>query len=69
MRWPAMWVCTLSLALMGCPEMHRPGGLIDKAAHRDALEGIPERCDPAKREELCGNGKENSKECIEGCGG
>lgn len=68
MRWPATWVCTLSLTILGCPEMHRPGGLIDKAAHKDALESIPERCDSAQREEWCGDGRENSRECIERCG-
>lgn len=69
MRSPALWMSTLSLALMGCPEMHRPGGYLDKAAHKDALENIPERCDSELREELCGDGKENSRACIERCGG
>jgi hypothetical protein len=68
MRSPALWVSTLSLVLMGCPEMHRPGGLIDKAAHRDALESIPKRCTAKERHEFCGNGKEDSSECIRRCG-
>ena len=69
MRWPSTWVCTLSLTILGCPEVHRPGGLADKAAHKDALESIPERCTPSQREELCGNGREDSEECLKGCGG
>lgn len=69
MRWPAMWVCTVSLTLMGCPEMHRPGGLIDKAAHKDALESIPEQCTDDQRERACGKGREDTEECLTRCGG
>lgn len=69
MRWPAMWVSTVSLALMGCPEMHRPGGLIDKAAHRDALESLPKHCTEDQREQFCGKGKEDTEECLARCGG
>ena len=68
MQCPATWVCTLSLALMGCPEMHRPGGLIDRAAHKDALENIPEQCTPQERRMYCEGGKEHSAACREKCG-
>ena len=69
MRCPATWVCMLSPAVMGCPEVHRPGGLADKAAHKDALELIPERCSKEVREEYCGGGREDTQECLERCGG
>lgn len=69
MRWPAMWVYSLSLAVLGCPEVHRPGGLADKAAHRDALESIPKRCSDAERKKFCGGDKEDTEECIERCDG
>ncbi len=69
MRWPATWVCSLSLAVLGCPEVHRPGGLADKAAHRDALENIPNReCSEAEHAMFCENGKEDSEECLRRCG-
>lgn len=68
MRDLVMRVCMLSLVLMGCPEMHRPGGIIDKAAHKDALESIPKRCSEKERREFCEDG-EDSRECIERCGG
>lgn len=69
MRCPATWVCTLSLAVLGCPEVHRPGGLADRAAHKDALERIPERCNSDEHEKYCGGGRERSAKCIEECGG
>jgi hypothetical protein len=59
----------LSLALTGCPEMHRPGGIIDKAAHKDALESIPGRCSDQDHAKYCGNGKKDTEECISRCGG
>ncbi len=68
MRCPATWVCTLSLALVGCPEMHRPGGLIDRAAHKDALESIPERCSAEERRKYCEGAREHSTVCREMCG-
>jgi len=69
MRWPALWSCALSIAVTGCPEVHRPGGLADKAAHRDALELIPERCSEKERDKYCPKGQEASEECIVRCGG
>lgn len=68
MRSPATWVCTLSLVVMGCPEVHRPGGLADQAAHRDALEGIPERCSEKERLEYCGGTKKFTEDCRIRCG-
>jgi hypothetical protein len=53
---------------MGCPEVHRPGGLADRAAHQDALEHIPERCSEEQRKEFCGQGEEDSEACIRRCG-
>jgi len=68
MRWPAVWVCTLSLPLMACPEVHRMGGLADRASHQDALERIPERCSEEQREEFCGQGEEDTEACLRRCG-
>ena len=68
MRWPALWSCALSVAVTGCPEVHRPGGLADKAAHRDALELIPERCSRKDYELYCEKGGYDSPDCRARCG-
>lgn len=68
MRWPNTWVCAVSLAVMGCPEMHKPGGIIDRAAHKDALESIPERCDREQLKEFCEGNRRHSAVCREKCG-
>ncbi|WP_342378790.1 hypothetical protein NVS55_05255 [Myxococcus stipitatus] len=69
MPWPVIWVCALSLALLGCPEVHRREGLVDRSAHRDALERIPSDCTQDERARYCGNGREHSDECLQKCGG
>jgi hypothetical protein len=48
--------------------MHRPGGLIDRAAHKDALESIPERCSAEERRKYCEGAREHSTVCREMCG-
>jgi hypothetical protein len=68
MRWPALWSCALSVAVTGCPEVHRPGGLADRAAHKDALELIPEGCSEEDYERFCPKGGEDSPECRKHCG-
>jgi hypothetical protein len=68
MRWPATWVCSLSLTLLGCPEVHRPGGFADQAAHKDALESLPERCTAEVRKKYCNGEQKFSEECRIRCG-
>ncbi|QSQ10988.1 hypothetical protein [Myxococcus landrumensis] len=68
MPWPVIWVCALSLALLGCSEVHRRDGWADRAAHRDALENIPTRCTSQERERYCEGKPANDPECIEHCG-
>jgi hypothetical protein len=68
MRWPATWVCSLSFAVLGCPEVHRPGGFADQDAHKDALESIPERCTAEDRLEFCDGEKRFSEDCRLRCG-
>jgi hypothetical protein len=67
MRWPALW-SALSVAVTGCPEVHRPGGLADQAAHRDALELISEHCSETEYKQYCPNGREDTPECRKRCG-
>lgn len=68
MTWPAIRVCALSCALLGCPEVHRREGLIDRAAHRDSLENIPTRCTSKERELYCGGKAPDDPECVQHCG-
>ncbi|MFY1828166.1 hypothetical protein ACN47A_19745 [Myxococcus fulvus] len=67
MTWPTIRACALSCALLGCPEVHRRDGLVDRAAHRDALESIPDRCSNDEYNRYCPEGLEYSDECIERC--
>ncbi|QAT88644.1 hypothetical protein EJ065_7119 [Corallococcus coralloides] len=64
-----LWLCVLG-GLAACPEVHRPGGKLDRAAHKDALERIHETgCAEDVYKRLCPGDTEPSKECIERCGG
>jgi hypothetical protein len=67
MRWPALWSCALSVAVTGCPEVHRPGGLADQAAHKDALELIPEGCSKEDYDRYCANRRQNTADCRTHC--
>ncbi|NTX06168.1 MULTISPECIES: hypothetical protein [unclassified Myxococcus] len=68
MPWMTFWVCALSCAVMGCPEVHRRDGLVDRAAHQDALENIPTRCSSVEREQYCSGEASKDPECIRRCG-
>ncbi|NOK32688.1 hypothetical protein HMI49_05685 [Corallococcus exercitus] len=64
-----LWLCVLG-SMAACPEVHRPGGKLDRAAHKDALERIHETgCDKRDYKRLCPDDAEPSEECIERCGG
>ena len=64
-----LWLCVLG-GLAACPEVHRPGGKLDRAAHKDALERIHEAgCDAKVYEDLCPDDVEPTEECIARCGG
>ncbi|NNB86523.1 hypothetical protein [Corallococcus exiguus] len=64
-----LWLCVLG-GLAACPEVHRPGGKLDRAAHKDALEQIPDSsCASRDYQRLCPRDTEPSEECIELCGG
>ncbi|MFY2562411.1 hypothetical protein ACN469_32755 [Corallococcus terminator] len=68
MPWLTIWVCALSCAVLGCPEVHRRDGLVDRASHQDALENIPTRCSSVELERYCGGEAANDPECIQRCG-
>ncbi|GMT97926.1 hypothetical protein KH5H1_20450 [Corallococcus caeni] len=64
-----LWLCVLG-GMAACPEVHRPGGKLDRAAHQDTLERIHETgCDANDVKRLCPEDTEPSKECLELCGG
>lgn len=67
MPWMTFWVCALSCAVMGCPEVHRRDGLVDRAAHQDALESLPSNCSADDFRIFCANGREQSEACIRRC--
>ncbi len=70
MCWRTTVVCALGLVTMtGCPETHRRGGRLDRAAHKDARQGIDEKegCTETVYNALC-LGDEDSEECLEACG-
>jgi len=68
MPWWTGCVCALSWVLLGCPEVHRRDGLVDRAAHEDVLEGLPSRCSLAELKKYCGDGRNESPECRRHCG-
>jgi len=62
-------VFALSWVLLGCPEDHRRDGLVDRAAHTDALESIPKRCSDEERRMYCGaEGADAEEDCRRRCG-
>ncbi|MFP2900995.1 hypothetical protein [Corallococcus sp. 4LFB] len=64
-----LWLCVLG-GMAACPDVHRPGGKLDRAARKDTLERIHETgCDSDEYEELCPAGTEPTEECIAQCGG
>ncbi|RKG80322.1 hypothetical protein D7W79_08190 [Corallococcus exercitus] len=64
-----LWLCVLG-SMAACPEVHRPGGKLDRAAHRDTLERIPKpACSSEDYERLCPDDAEPTEECIDLCGG
>ncbi|CAM4221713.1 Secreted protein [Corallococcus exiguus] len=64
-----LWLCVLG-GLAACPEVHRPDGKLDRAAHKDALELIQKSiCSEEDYRLLCPDDAEPSKECITRCGG
>jgi hypothetical protein len=68
MRWRTC--CALALfmvTLTGCPEDFGKEGTMDRAAHQDVLDSIPDRCTPDERERLCAPGKPEAA-CRERCG-
>jgi len=68
MPWMTFWVCALACAVMGCPEVHRRDGLVDRAAHQDALESISTKCSVDDYTRYCDGGREQSETCIQRCG-
>jgi hypothetical protein len=70
MWWRTAGLCLVSLVgLTGCPETFGRDGAIDQAAHEDALERIRPECSAKDRRKYCGDGRENSAECLKYCGG
>jgi hypothetical protein len=64
-----LWLCVLG-GMAACPEVHRPGGKLDRAAHKDALEQLPKsRCSKRDYNRFCTSPDEPSEECFELCGG
>lgn len=62
-----MWLFVLGCAT-ACPEVHRRGGLVDRAAHRDAVEQVPkEECTPEIYARYCTGTDEPSADCLELC--
>ncbi|RKH39540.1 hypothetical protein [Corallococcus sicarius] len=62
-----MWLFVLG-CVTACPEVHRRGGLVDRAAHRDAVEQVPEdRCPPKDYALYCEGEDDQSAECLEKC--
>lgn len=67
---PLIACCVLSLAVLtACPEHHRRGGRIDRAAHQDSMESLRGSCSVEDRKQFCGPGREDSEECRRECGG
>jgi hypothetical protein len=60
----------LALMMMtGCSSEFGKDGRIAKAVHQDSMDHLViTRCSDARRDEVCGNGKQHTKACLE-CGG
>ncbi|NOK19063.1 hypothetical protein [Corallococcus carmarthensis] len=64
-----LWLCVLG-SMAACPEVHHPAGKLDRAAHKDALEQMPDsRCSARDYKRIGPDDTEPSEECIELCGG
>ncbi|WP_375755058.1 hypothetical protein [Corallococcus exercitus] len=64
-----LWLCVLG-GMAACPDVHRPGGKLDRAAHKDALERIHEKgCEEDLYKLICPDDTGPSGECLELCGG
>lgn len=69
MRWQTAWIFALALVtLTGCPEEFGKEGRIERAAHKDVMERLREKCSEEERKKHCPKGLEQSKECLEKCG-
>ncbi|XXF78276.1 hypothetical protein P2318_00530 [Myxococcaceae bacterium GXIMD 01537] len=70
MQWRGAGLGMLSLiAMTGCPEDFGKEGRIDRAVHRDVRERLQQNCSWEDFTAKCRPGREQSKECIEACGG
>lgn len=69
MRWRTVWVDVLLLAVLtGCPRNHMPGGVLDRAAHKDVKQLLEEYdCPKTDFDVLCKDRKD-IEECIRECG-
>ncbi|MCP3137054.1 hypothetical protein [Pyxidicoccus xibeiensis] len=72
MRWRTVCVDVSLLAVLtGCPRNHMPGGVLDRAAHKDVKQLLEEHgCTNDEFWRLCDGIKdaEELEECIRECG-
>lgn len=72
MRWRTVWVdVALVAVLTGCPRNHMPGGVLDRAAHKDLKQLLEEYgCPDRDYRALCKDieDPEDMEECIKECG-
>jgi hypothetical protein len=70
MRWLRVGACCLwLLGLTGCPHAFGRGGTLDRAVGKDTEENLhlPE-CTKQVYDALCGEGRDDTPECLEACG-
>ncbi|WP_407739948.1 hypothetical protein [Hyalangium sp.] len=66
MRWLRLGVVVLSgMATTGCPSEFGKDGRVAKAVHKDSDALVIRRCSKEKIEEVCGNGKEQTRACLD----
>ena len=70
MRWRYAGTGMVALMMMtGCPSEFGKDGRINKAVRQDTLELVRKKdCDKQTYDEVCGNGRDHTPECIETCG-
>jgi len=69
MRWRHVGTVLFALVMStGCPSEFGRDGRINKAVRQDAQGLILDDCPEEIFQKFCGDGRENTPECIEECG-
>ncbi|WP_338278175.1 hypothetical protein [Corallococcus caeni] len=62
-----LWLCVLG-GMAACPDVHRPGGKLDRAARKDVLDRLSnQECHSDEFRRECAESGIPLEECLEDC--